>query len=206
MVRRFVEHKQVGVGQQHIGQCHPLELSARKLSHRLVEVGDVQLRQYLFGAQFEVPGSSPFHFFHQRIQIVVAGRVDTLLVAADERGQFAGTAEAGVDDRLFGIECRCLFEYGHLCILAQHDGAFFVVLMARKDVEQRTLSGPVVGNEAHLLPFGNAETDVAEEFERTEALGEVLYVKQWSHFSEFRYGGCEITKSWKNSAKTLAGY
>ena len=51
VVGRLVEYQQVGLSQQHVGQCHALLLSARKFAHALAEVAYFQLRQHLFGLQ-----------------------------------------------------------------------------------------------------------------------------------------------------------
>ena len=51
VVRRLVEDQQVGLGDEHVGQCHALLLSARELSHRLLQVADLQLGEDLLGFQ-----------------------------------------------------------------------------------------------------------------------------------------------------------
>ena len=51
MVRRLVENQQVGFCQQHIRQCHTFLLTTRELTHRLLQIPDFQLRQYLLGLQ-----------------------------------------------------------------------------------------------------------------------------------------------------------
>ena len=47
MVGRLVEHQEVGLGYQHVGKRHTLLLSTAQLSHGLLQVGDVQLCEYL---------------------------------------------------------------------------------------------------------------------------------------------------------------
>ena len=47
MVGRLVEHQEVWLGNQHVGKCHTLLLSTAQLSHGLLQVGDVQLCEYL---------------------------------------------------------------------------------------------------------------------------------------------------------------
>ena len=51
VVGRLVEDQQVGLHQQHIGESHPLLLTATQLSHRLVEVTYLQLCQHLLCLQ-----------------------------------------------------------------------------------------------------------------------------------------------------------
>ena len=51
MVRRLVKNQEIGFGNQHVGQRHTFLLTATQLPHRLVEVPDFQLRQYLLGSQ-----------------------------------------------------------------------------------------------------------------------------------------------------------
>ena len=48
MVGRLVEYQQVGLGDEHVCQCHTLLLSAAQLSHGLVEVAYLQLGEHLF--------------------------------------------------------------------------------------------------------------------------------------------------------------
>ena len=50
VVGRFVEHEQVGFGQEHVGQSHTFDLSAGELCDRLVEIRDVKFREYLLGS------------------------------------------------------------------------------------------------------------------------------------------------------------
>ena len=54
VVCRFVEDEQVGLGDEHVSQCDALLLSATQLTHRLCEVGDVQLCQNLLRFQYAV--------------------------------------------------------------------------------------------------------------------------------------------------------
>ena len=51
MVRGLIEYQEVRIGNQHIGQGDALLLAAAQLPHRLVEVTDLQLSQYLFGLE-----------------------------------------------------------------------------------------------------------------------------------------------------------
>ncbi len=51
MVGRLVKQQKVGVVEQGVGQGHPLLLTAAQLSHGLLQVGDVELRQDLLGPQ-----------------------------------------------------------------------------------------------------------------------------------------------------------
>ena len=52
MVGRLVENQQVRFCQQHVSQCHTLLLTTTQLSHGLVEVANLQLRQDLLGLQY----------------------------------------------------------------------------------------------------------------------------------------------------------
>lgn len=54
MIGRLVEYEQVGLGYEHIGKSYALLLSAAQLAHRLIEVGNAQLRKYLFGLEYLV--------------------------------------------------------------------------------------------------------------------------------------------------------
>ena len=51
MVGGFVEDQQIGLREQNIGQGHTLLLTTGQLSHGLLKVADLQLRQHLFRAQ-----------------------------------------------------------------------------------------------------------------------------------------------------------
>ena len=48
----LVEDEEVGVGDECVSQCYAFLLSAAELPHRLVEVGDFQLRENLFRLQY----------------------------------------------------------------------------------------------------------------------------------------------------------
>ena len=51
MVRGLIKYQQVGIGNQHIGECYTFLLSATQLPHRLLKVTDMELRQNLFGLE-----------------------------------------------------------------------------------------------------------------------------------------------------------
>ena len=51
MVGRLIENQKIGFVEQGIGKRHPLLLSPAELSHRLVEISDVQLRKDLLGSE-----------------------------------------------------------------------------------------------------------------------------------------------------------
>ena len=51
MVGRFIEDEQVGLSDEHIGQCHAFLLSAAEFSHGLVEPFDFELCQNLPGPE-----------------------------------------------------------------------------------------------------------------------------------------------------------
>ena len=74
MVRGFVQYQQVGFRQQHVGQCHPLLLSATQLPHGLFQVLDLQLRQHLLGLQ---------HLL--RISLVIETRIQHCLLRVKRR-------------------------------------------------------------------------------------------------------------------------
>ena len=48
VVGGFVEYQEVGIGNQHLRQCHTFLLSAGELVYGLLHVGDAQLRKNLF--------------------------------------------------------------------------------------------------------------------------------------------------------------
>ena len=138
---------------------------------------DVQFAEHLFGAQLKVPRLVAFHLLDEFLQPGVPRRGEALFVAADEFGQFARSAETGIDNGLFGVEDRRLFEDGDGRVLSGHDGPVVVVLPSGEDGEQGGFARTVVGDEPHLLSLGYAKTDVVEEFQCAEAFGEVLYVE-----------------------------
>ena len=51
MVRRLIKNQQIRIGNQHIRQSYTLLLSTTQLSHRLLQVTDLQLCQDLFGLE-----------------------------------------------------------------------------------------------------------------------------------------------------------
>ena len=52
MVGWLVEYQKIGIGNQHVGQCHALLLSSAQLAHRLFQVAYLQLCQHLLGFQY----------------------------------------------------------------------------------------------------------------------------------------------------------
>ena len=51
VVGGLVEYQQVGFRQQHVSQCHTLLLTTAQLSHRLLQVANLQFCQHLLGFQ-----------------------------------------------------------------------------------------------------------------------------------------------------------
>ena len=68
VVGRLIEDEHVGVSDEHVSQCHTLELSAREGLHLLVIVGDVERREYLLGPLLIVPCISMLHTVEQGLQ------------------------------------------------------------------------------------------------------------------------------------------
>ena len=89
VVRRLIEYQQVGIGYQHIRQCHALLLSATQLAHRLVQVANLQLRQNLLGLQYLL-----------RIALVIEARIEHALHGVKHRRliQHAHLQVAAEDD------------------------------------------------------------------------------------------------------------
>src|SRR3712207_9411362 len=54
MVGGFVENKQVGLGNEHVGQGHSFLLPTAQLRHGLFQVGNLELRQNLLGFQYSL--------------------------------------------------------------------------------------------------------------------------------------------------------
>ena len=77
VVRGLVENQQVGVGNQHISQRHALLLSSAQLSHGLVEVSYLQLRQDLLGLE---------HLL--RVTLMIETRIEHALHRVEHRRLF----------------------------------------------------------------------------------------------------------------------
>ena len=102
MVGRLVEYQQVGLGNEDISQGDALLLSAAQLAHRLIEVGNAQLRKYLLclenlvGIVVVVEAGIEYRFFRVELGLLLkkththilavydASRIDGLL-AGQER-------------------------------------------------------------------------------------------------------------------------
>ena len=144
VVRRLVEDQQVGLGDEHIGQCHALLLSARELSHRLLQVADLQLGEDLLGFQ---------HLLLISLMI-----------------------EASIEYTLGRIEDGRLFEHTHPQVTTEDDVSRVVALHTGEDGKQRRFARTVLCDQSHLLPFGDGEADVAEQYQRAERLRQLLHV------------------------------
>ena len=102
MVGGLVEYQQVGLHQQHVGQRHSLLLTATQLSHRLLQIANLQLRQHLLGLQqFLLLVLMIEAGFEHRLRRVEAGR---LLQIAD--GQVAAEHDAAPVARLLASQHR----------------------------------------------------------------------------------------------------
>ena len=144
VVGGLVEYQQVGLGDEHVGQCHALLLSAAELTHGLLQVAYLELCQDLLRLEY------------------------LLLVAL--------MVETGIEHRVVGLECGCLFQESHLEVAPEDDVSAVVSLLAREYREQRGLTRAVLGDESHALSLSNRERDILEQHRRAKRLGEVLYV------------------------------
>ena len=163
VVRRFVEDEHVGLHDEGVGQRHALELSARKLGQRLVELGDEELREDGLGACLVVPRLEHLHAVENRLQSLLAPRGHACLVFAYEVRRLVPMPEASLDDgEVEGIAGR-LLQVADPQAVAVDDLPLVGLVGAAQDVEQGAFARSVLGNKAHLLPFAYAEAEVREE-------------------------------------------
>ena len=109
VVGRLVQNQQVRFRNQHIGQGHPLQLSAGQVSDFLGKVADFQLRENLLGPAFVIPRLLVLHPCQQIIQSGIAGGFHAPFVFLDEFHRGIAMIETCLEHgQFFGI-LRALF-------------------------------------------------------------------------------------------------
>ena len=107
MVGGLVEYQEVGIGYEHLRQCHTFLLSAGELVYGLLHIGDAQLRQYLLCLQAGVV----VRIYSRKARLQHRGilgktRLLTQETRADAVAIDDGAAVGSVITRQQGKECR----------------------------------------------------------------------------------------------------
>ena len=176
VVGRLVEDEEIGLGNEHIGQGQPLQLASREFSHRLLEIVDFELREYLLGSLFIVPGFGMFHAVEQFLQ---SGRVVGLqspFILGDEAHRLIVGLETGLDDREMRLIRRRLFQVSHPQPVAVGNLPVVIVFLAGQDIEQCRFAGPVFGDEPYAVALAYTQRNVFKQDAVAKRLGEVLYL------------------------------
>ena len=163
MVCGLVQDKEVRLHDKHIGQRHTLELSARELAERLVEVRYVELAKDGLAACLVVPGVLVLHSVENLLQPRRARRAHASLVLTYQIGGLIAVPEASLQHReLHGIVGRLLQISDAQAVVIHHLPRVGTVL-ATQDIQQRALPSAVAGYETSLLPLRHTEGDVGKE-------------------------------------------
>ena len=102
MVGGLIENQEVGFRQQHIGQSHALLLTTRELSHRLLQIAYLQLRQNLLGLQ---------HLL--RVALVIKASIEHTLLRVEHRRLFEHThLQIATEDDAARVVALLAREYG----------------------------------------------------------------------------------------------
>ena len=133
VVRRLVQHDHVGRLREELGQQHPVPLAARQESH--LGAGPLRRKEKILQVADDVPP-----------------------LAADGDGVVAAGDVVG--DRFLAIELAAkLVEIGHGHLCAEPDGALVGRKLPEQQPQERSLSGAVGADDAHLV----AAKDVGRE-------------------------------------------
>ena len=89
--------------------------------------------------------------------------------------------EASIEHRFLGVELRRLLQETDAQVVAPNDGTALVALMSGEDRHERWLARSVLGNQSHLLSFGDRKRNILKQDPRSEALGQVLNVQVGCH-------------------------
>ena len=157
VVRRLVEDEQVGLHDERVGKSHALQLSAGKLRERLVELRDEELREDGLGTVLVVPGLLLLHAVQDVLQALLTGGCHAGLVLADEVRRLVAVPEACLDDGQVKGIVGSLLQVADAKVIPEDDLPLVCLVLAAKDVQQRTLARAVLGDEPHFLSLAYAE-------------------------------------------------
>ena len=146
VIGRLVEHQELWLIDQYLGQCHPFYLSTRELRHRLVDVVDFELRQNLLEAILIVPGSCVVHCLDCSGHQLIAAMLYGLLIVLHCNTPCIVARETGVDDRAAAVEGWHLFQVAHPQPVAKDYRAVILVGLTCNDAQQGRLPRAVFSN------------------------------------------------------------
>ena len=135
MVSRLIQHQKVRLIDKHIGQSHPFQLSSRKLSHRLAEMADIQLRKDLFGFAFVVPGIGMVHAQEQIVQSRIARCLQTMFILSNQIHRLIPVIETGFQHCQFFRIGRRLLQIAHFQVTPENDVPGIVPVFSSQDIE-----------------------------------------------------------------------
>ena len=172
MVGGFVQQQDVRFGQQQPGQGHPPAFAAGEHPHRHIRRRAAQGVHGQLKVVIQVPGIDfierllqPSLFGDQRVEVRLRFRefgvdlIEPLKQFHDRLDAFADH----LDDRLFRVKLRFLFEQAHAIALAHADLANVVVILAGHDAQQGGLAGPVQAEHADLGAVIEAQRDIPQD-------------------------------------------
>ncbi len=84
--------------------------------------------------------------------------------------------EASVEHALLCVELRSLLQESDAYVVAIDDLSLVIAFFSCENLQERRLSGAILGDESYFLPFAYREADIAEQHLRAEGFGEILYV------------------------------
>ena len=181
VVRRLVENQQIRFADQHVGQRHTLELSAREGFDALPEIADFQPREDALRPLFVIPCFEGVHARHRLLQTLARGIFEGSFVRRNGFQRRVFRVEAGFEHGHSRRIGGALLEVGHAQVAARHDAARIVVFTPRDDVQQRGFPRAVFCDEGHAAPVLDCERYIFEEHLLAERFGEVLHLKTTSH-------------------------
>ena len=170
VVGRLVKDHQLRLLNKHCRQCNALLLTARKFLYRLVEILYFQLREHLLRAVLIVPRLQAVHLLHQVLQLRMVVSLNGSLILRNHLGLLSIALQARLDYRELTVKIRLLLKVAHAYVVAQGNPATLIRLLARNNLQQRTLSLAVAGNESNALSLLHGERYVIEKHQVTETL------------------------------------
>ena len=185
VVSRLVENHKVGLFEKNRGECHALHLPTRKSLNCLVEIGDFQFREHLLHLCLKVPRREAVHLFEGRMKLALIATLRGALVARNYRCFLAVALQTSVENLCTRLEARLLLKIAHLQVFAKDNGATVVIFAAGNNLEQRTFTLSVAGNESYSLVAFYRERYIFKKNEGTETFAQSLNLQVNSHKNLF---------------------
>ena len=139
-------------------------------------MGNLELREYLFGPLFIVPGLGMLHAVEQLLQPVGVVGLQGPFVVGDEAHRFVIGLEAGPDDCQLGSVRGRLFQIAYPQSVAAGDLPVVVILLPGQDIEERGFARSVFGNESHAVALADTQRYVFEQDAVAKRFGKILYL------------------------------